>query len=238
MCDKGVSVQGSAMSTSPAGTSVDPPQKKGLNSNAPTYLRGDTSGHKNIGGLEKRLVKRIRELSSDVRSRSDYTKLKKKIYEEGGKWRAPNGITYGLTKEGWVYQYITEHKEGVAQTTIVALDAVPPFIAVLHTDLQFANPKKREEILKELEVMVKRHKQPRPHKPKKPASTTPQPKATEIIVIVDKDWLSKISLARWGTIEWHRHLKPTEITLAARAKQGKKFNEDLIYPGDTFEVIS
>jgi nucleoid-associated protein YgaU len=30
------------MSTSPAGIGVDPQQKKGLNSNAPTYLRGDT----------------------------------------------------------------------------------------------------------------------------------------------------------------------------------------------------
>ena len=43
MSDEGVSVQGSAMSTSPTGTCVDPPQKKGLNSNASTYLRGDTS---------------------------------------------------------------------------------------------------------------------------------------------------------------------------------------------------
>ena len=43
MSDEGVSIQCSAMSTSPTGTSLDPPQKKGLNSNAPTYLRGDTS---------------------------------------------------------------------------------------------------------------------------------------------------------------------------------------------------
>ena len=86
--------------------------------------------------------------------------------------------------------------------------------------------------------MAKRRRVPPPRKPEKTAVATPQSAAPEIIVILDKDWLSKISLARWGTIEWHHHLKPTEITLAARAKQGKKFNEDLIYPGDTFEVIS
>lgn len=203
---------------------------------------GESVGREGKSELEKKLVKRIQALSSDARSKNDFTKLRQKIYQEGGKWRAPNGITYGVTKEGWVYQYLTEHKEGVAQTTIVALDAVPPFIAVLHTDLQFADPKKRKAILKELEIMAKRRRKPPPQKPVKPTATTaPPPKppaAPEIIIIVDKDWLSKISLARWGTIEWRRHLQPTKITLAARAKQGKKFDEDLIYPGDTFAVIS
>jgi hypothetical protein len=195
------------------------------------------AGLREKSAVEKKLVKRIRALSEEVRSKSDYTKLKKKIYDQGGKWVAPNGVTYGVTKEGWVYEYLSDHDEGLAQTTIVALDAVPPFIAVIHTDLQFVDPEKRDAILKELEVMAKRHREP-PVKPAKPETATSQPESSEIITIVEKDWLSKITLARWGTIEWRRHLKPTQMTLAARAKKGEKFDEDLIYPGDTFEVIS
>jgi len=161
--------------------------------------------------------------------------LKQKIQSEGGKWKAPNGIIYGLTKEGWVYQYLAEYKEGVAQTTITALDAKPPFIAIIHTDLQGVAPKKRAALLKELAGMAKRRKKPRP---KKPTAPTPAPKGPELVVVVDKDWLTKISLARWNTLEWHLHLKPTQMTLAARAKKGEKFDKNLIYPGDTFEVIS
>ena len=201
-------------------------------------IHGDPSGQKGKGGFEQELVKRIRELKADARSKTDYTKLKQKIEKEGGTWRAPNGITFGLTKEGWVYQYLAEHEEGLAQTTIVALNAVPPFVAVIHTDLQAATPQKRRAILRELEIMVKRRKKPPLRKPEEPTVMPPQPPAPEIIAIVDKDWLSKISMARWGTIEWRRHLKPTEMTLAARAQKGVKFHEDLIYPGDTFEVIS
>jgi hypothetical protein len=196
----------------------------------------DGSGEKKKPGLKERLEARIRRLREDVGSRNDFRKLKEKIQKEGGKWKAPNGIIFGLTKEGWVYQYLAEYKEGVAQTTITALDARPPFIAIIHTDLQGVAPKKRAALLKELSVMAKRRKKP---PPKKPTTSTPAaPKGPELVVIVDEDWLTKISLARWNTLEWHHHLTPTQMTLAARAKKGEKFDKDKIYPGDTFEVIS
>lgn len=57
----------------------------------------------------------------------------------------------------------------------------------------------------------------------------------EIIVIKKDDWLTKISRDRWRTFEWERHLKATQETLDRR-KDGR-LNPDLIYPGDTFEVI-
>jgi hypothetical protein len=164
--------------------------------------------------------------------------LRQKIYAEGGKWRSPAGITFGVTKEGWIYQHLTEQKEGVARTMITALDADPPFMAVLETDLQGVPPEKREALLKELSAMAKKRKEPPPGKPPKPTAATPQPIKSEIIVIVDKDWLSKITLARWGTIKWRRHLRPTQLTLAAREQKGEPFNQHLIYPGDTFEVIT
>ena len=164
--------------------------------------------------------------------------MRQKIYAEGGKWRSPAGITFGVTKEGWIYQHLTEHKEGVARTMITALDADPPFMAVLETDLQGVPPEKREALLKELSVLAKKRKEPPPTKPQEPTVPTPQPIESEIIVVVDKDWLSKITLARWGTKEWRRHLKPTQLTLAARKQKGQPFHEDWIYPGDTFEVIS
>ena len=58
-------------------------------------IPGEPAGHENKVGLEQRLVKRIKVLKNDIRSRNDYIKLKIKIYEEGGKWRAPNGIIFG-----------------------------------------------------------------------------------------------------------------------------------------------
>lgn len=66
----------------------------------------------------------------------------------------------------------------------------------------------------------------------------PGPAKREIIYIVKEDWLSKISQARWGTFEWERHLKVTQETLDNRKQRGELFDEDLIYPGDTFEVVS
>jgi len=68
----------------------------------------------------------------------------------------------------------------------------------------------------------------------KPAAVTAP---REIVVIVHDDWLTKISQRRWGTFEWHRYLRPTPATLDARRQRGEAFNPDLIYPGDTFEVL-
>jgi len=185
-------------------------------------------------------LKPDRDPFADIRSRNDFRKLRQKIYAEGGKWRSPAGITFGVTKDGWIYQYVTEQKEGVARTMIVALDADPPFMAVLETDLQGVAPERREALLKELSAMAKKRKEPPPGKPQGPIASPPQPIESEIIVIEikDKDWLSKITLARWGTTKWQRHLKPTQLTLAARRQKGEPFNPNLIYPGDTFEVIS
>ncbi len=59
-----------------------------------------------------------------------------------------------------------------------------------------------------------------------------------MLTIVKDDWLSKITLKRWKTIYWDRHLKPTQETLDNRKQRGESFNPDLIYPGDTFEIIS
>ena len=59
----------------------------------------------------------------------------------------------------------------------------------------------------------------------------------EIIYICKRDWLTKISHDRWQTFQWQRHLKPTEETLESRRRNAQEFNPDLIYPGDTFEVL-
>lgn len=59
----------------------------------------------------------------------------------------------------------------------------------------------------------------------------------EIIVIVKDDWLTRISYRRWGTFDWRRYLKPTAETLERRRQSRAAFNPDLIYPGDTFEVL-
>ena len=59
----------------------------------------------------------------------------------------------------------------------------------------------------------------------------------EIIVIRKGDWLSKISKSRWGTINWKKHFKATSFTLEKRKNLKRPFKPDLIYPGDTFEVI-
>jgi hypothetical protein len=55
---------------------------------------------------------------------------------------------------------------------------------------------------------------------------------------VKEDWLSKISLKRWGDMHaWMRYLKETDKTLKDRQQRGEVFDPDHIYPGDTFEVI-
>jgi len=60
----------------------------------------------------------------------------------------------------------------------------------------------------------------------------------EVIVIVKHDWLSKISLKRWGDKHaWKRYLKETDKTLKDRQQRGEVFDPDRIYPHDTFEVI-
>ncbi len=70
-----------------------------------------------------------------------------------------------------------------------------------------------------------------------PGKPPGHPVRREIILIKKDDWLTKISRDRWRTFEWERHLKPTQETLGKRRARRELFNPDLIYPGDTFEVI-
>jgi hypothetical protein len=202
-----------------------------------TSTQTDGSAEREKPSLKEKLGVRIKRLGEDVGSRNDFRALRQKIYKKGGKWEAENGITFGVTEQGWIYQHLAEYKEGVAQTTIVALDANPPFIAIIATDLQGVTPKKREALLKELSVMAKRRRKPRPSKPSKPTGSAPTSPGPELVHVVEKDWLSKISLTRWKTTEWFRYLEPTQMTLDARAKKGETFDPDLIFEGDTFEVI-
>jgi len=92
-----------------------------------------------------------------------------------------------------------------------------------------------EIAIRELEEEVKVVKK---EAEKRPSVT--HPVRREIIVIVKGDWLTKISYKRWGTFEWRRYLKPTQRTIDKRKEKGEHFDfdEDLIYPGDTFEVIA
>jgi hypothetical protein len=60
----------------------------------------------------------------------------------------------------------------------------------------------------------------------------------ELIHIAKDDWLSKIALKMWGDKHaWKRYLRPTQETRQDPRRRSGEFNPDLIYPGDTFEVI-
>lgn len=168
-----------------------------------------------------RLEERIRRLKADSVARKSWFEARREIERRGGKWRAENGMVVEL-REGAIYPYLSDHKEGVSNLTITALDAPVPYGAELHMDLQGSPPGKRKALLEELERSVGKLSGPEPD--------------SEIVVIVKRDWLSKLSLARWGATDWARHLKATQMTLDSRRVRGKRFDPDLIYPGDTFEV--
>ena len=167
-----------------------------------------------------RLTERIRLLKTDLQSTKDWRRLRIEIEKRGGRWVAENGVVYEL-HEGVIYQALLDRGEGVTEVTITGLDAPEPFVAELDMDLQGTPPDKRAALIRELV-----------------SAATRAPKAKcELVWIIPGDWLSKIALARWGTTHWQSHLRPTEMTLNARKAKGKAFNPDLIYPGDTFEVI-
>lgn len=174
-----------------------------------------------MSDVVKGLEDRIRRLKSDAIARQDWFRLRIEIEKQGGRWEAPNGLVFEL-KDGAIYQYLSDYKERVSQLVVTCLDAPVPYVAELSLDLQGTPPAKRSSLLKELSDAAAKLSSP----------------PSEVVVIVKKDWLTKISLARWGTINWKRHLKPTEMTHKARRARGRKFNPDLIYPGDTFEVIA
>ncbi|MRS04748.1 hypothetical protein EG832_16250 [bacterium] len=132
---------------------------------------------------------------------------------------AENGTTF-LIQDNAIHAYISER--GVSQLLIIAYDAPIPYVAQLDYDLQFAQPENRKRLVEDLNKEIKKH--------------LPAGPQAEIIIIVEKDWLSKISKKRWGTINWQNHLKPTQMTLDSRKRSGRPFNPDLIYPGDTFMV--
>jgi len=176
-----------------------------------------------MGDVTARLESKIRRLKADALARNTWRRVRIMIEQKGRTWRADNGITFKLLN-GVIFQYMSDPKEGVSNLLITAIDAPVPYVASLNIDLQGTPLAKREGILKELEEMVSKRKTPI--------------KDAEIVVIVEGDWLSKISLARWGTMDWKRHLIPTKMTLDARKNRGTKFDPDLIYPGDTFEVVT
>ena len=93
MSDEGVSVQGSAMSTSPAGTSVDPPQKKGLNSNAPTYLRGDTSQENHRRLLESEYYRALNQYRVALDKKRRRKQQKEEYAKRPSVQRRPVGST-------------------------------------------------------------------------------------------------------------------------------------------------
>ena len=89
-------------------------------------------------------------------------------------------------------------------------------------------------VLRELEKTVNATKK----KVEKKAVTAEEAREEVILItIVQDDWLTKISRKRWGVDDWKHHLKPTQETLDRRSQKGQAFDADLIYPGDTFEVI-
>jgi hypothetical protein len=168
----------------------------------------------------KRLEERIKRLKHDALATNSWRRLKIEIERHGGKWRAANGTTFEL-KDGAIYQYLSDFKQGVSSLVVTNLDAQVPYVAVLELDMQGTPPEKRKALLEELEHTAEKMN-----------------RESEIVVIVNNDWLSKISQARWGTTDWRRHLKPTEATYASRRAMARPFNEDLIYPGDSFEVVA
>lgn len=173
-----------------------------------------------MGAYLEELDKRIKLLKNSYREQNDFRAARREIEKHGGKWAAENGTTYQII-DGAIYASVTE--DGVTQVLVMGGDAPIPFVAELTYDLQAAKPEDRIRLAEELNREIS-----------KKASVAPQ---TRIVVIVEKDWLSRISLKRWGTVHWRLHLKPTRLTLEARKRHHRVFDPDLIYPGDTFEVI-
>jgi hypothetical protein len=161
---------------------------------------------------------RIKRLKADANSRNDWRRARIEIEKHGGRWKADNGTVFEL-RDGAIYQFMTEN--GVSNLIISAVDAPIPYIASLDIDAQDLTPERRRAILKELEGMAAQQ-------------TTP----AEFVVIVEGDWLTKISQKRWNTFEWQRHMKPTKLTLESRKTKGMPFNPDKIYPGDVFEAVA
>lgn len=165
---------------------------------------------------------------------NDWIETKKFLSGKGGKWKADNGTTF-LLHEGVVYQYTSEF--GLSSILIIDRDGRIkgiPLVAELTLDMQHVRPGNRGNFLKELLQEEDRNRNRRERGPKKRIHEKPR---AEVIVIKEEDWLSKISKKRWGTIHWEQHMKPTEATRNSAKRLSTGFQEDLIYPGDTFEVI-
>ena len=86
---------------------------------------------------------------TDHKAKKDWREARQMVLDNGGTY-SEGGITYMITKEGWLVQHQTDFKEGVAETIITALDFNPPFVASLFTDLQGVPPLKREALMREL----------------------------------------------------------------------------------------
>lgn len=165
---------------------------------------------------------------------NDWIETKKFLTSKGGKWKSDNGTTF-LLHEGVVYQYTSEF--GLSSILIIDRDGRIkgiPLVAELTLDMQYVRPENRGNFFKQLLKEEDRNRNRRERSPKKKIQVKPK---AEIIVIKEKDWLSKISKKRWGTIHWQQHLRPTEATRNSAKRLSTGFQADLIYPGDTFEVI-
>lgn len=171
----------------------------------------------------EKLEERIRRLKTDSVANKSWHRLKFEIERRGGRWVADNGLIFEL-RDGAIYQYLSDHEQGVSNLVIVDMDAPVPYVATLDIDLQGTPPERRKALLEELQAQAK--------------VAPPARARTDLVVVVKGDWLSKISMARWGTTDWRQHLKPTEMTLRSRKRRGKGFDPDLIYPGDTFEMVA
>ena len=82
-----------------------------------------------------RLEARIRRLKNDAYANNDWRRARIEIERKGGRWRADNGTVYEL-KDGVIYQYLGDAKEGASRMIITAVDAPVPYIATLDMDLQ------------------------------------------------------------------------------------------------------
>jgi len=167
-----------------------------------------------------RLDNRIKRIKNDYLGQNDWRKVKIEIERRGGTWVAENGTKFFL-QDNIIFGYTREN--GISTLLLSAFDAPVPYIAELTVDMQFVQPGKRVDFLRELNKDVERKMKAE--------------KEADIIPIVRHDWLTKISQKRWGTLDWKSHMKPTRATLDSPKRRGKDFDENLIYPGDTFEII-
>ena len=99
----------------------------------------------------KRLEEKIRRLKTDARATNSLRRLRIEIDRHGGKWVTESGLVFEL-RNGVIYQYESDYKEGISNLIIIAPDAPIPYVAELNWDLQGVAPEKRPALKRELEA--------------------------------------------------------------------------------------